>query len=271
MIKRGPPVRYSSRYPSRYPINYPRRNPLTPSVNHFPDKRPEKKQEKTTLSTSTKILVTFSLLLLSALVVFLIVKGISNDNDKDDEDPLEKFNADLKISNAQLLNYSDINVNVNKPDEEDNVEAIIFIFYDNTTEVTRKKISILSLEEVNFQVVFHFANASRIDKVSIIPVFKSSSGEEVTGEIEDQYVVEANNQTIPDNTPQNDTFICKSNSQCDDLNNCTRDICSKGNCSYTEISNCVSCQENYQCEDLNACTTNKCLNGICTYLTIPNC
>ncbi|MGY4884183.1 MAG: hypothetical protein ACP5NZ_01235, partial [Nanobdellota archaeon] len=134
MIKRGPPVRY----PSRYPINYPRRNPLTPSVNHFPDKRPEKKQEKTTLSISTKFLVVLSLLALSALVVFLIVKGISNGDDKDNEDPLEKFNADLKISNAQLLNYSDINVNVNKPDEEDNVESIIFIFYDNNTEVTRK-------------------------------------------------------------------------------------------------------------------------------------
>ncbi len=205
-------------------------------------------------------------------IIFLIVKGISKDDNKDEEDEIDKFTADLRISNAHLLNYSDINIKINPP-EEDNFEFIVFIFYDNDSEITRRKIPIEKLEEANFQMIFHFANASMINKISIIPVFEDENGDEVEGEVEDQAVVEyAEGNEIILEEMENETFVCKSDSQCDDKNNCTTNKClSNGNCSYQKINNCVACDFDSDCEDLNACTANKCSRGVCTYLLTPGC
>src|SRR4030042_2774334 len=121
MIKRG--------FPDNPPRNYPN-NP-----DHFPAKNPPKKTPTSSnLSTSTKALLVIVVILIFAAAIFIVIKSINND--KPGNNPVDKFTADLKISDVEIMNYTDISIKMNPPATKDNVDSIIFIFYDvNNSEI----------------------------------------------------------------------------------------------------------------------------------------
>ena len=67
----------------------------------------------------------------------------------------------------------------------------------------------------------------------------------------------------------NDCKTCTSNSQCDDGNVCTLNVCSGNVCTYPTISGC--CTSSSQCSDSNVCTTDLCSSNTCSHSIISNC
>ena len=73
-------------------------------------------------------------------------------------------------------------------------------------------------------------------------------------------------QTIPSERPMLTVTLtpCGDNSECDDGNICTDDVCAAGVCQYTYNA--------AACDDGNACTTaDACANGVCVGGSPPNC
>ncbi len=211
------------------------------------------------------IILIVILLIIGAIVgLFFLREKLSNDGSEN----VDKYQADLMIENVEVLNESGIRVKINNPESEEDIDSVIFIFYDdNGNKIITRKISIEELEGNNFQVEFSFSDVSDVEKISVTPRFTSESGKSINGKVEDEYQITGNEEIPEEEIPE-----CGSDLECDDHNACTINDClSRRICTYTSIENCVPCEENYQCDDSNACTTGKCLEGKCTYLLIPKC
>jgi hypothetical protein len=227
------------------------------------------------LSKSTKTLLIIVIVIMVIAVIFLVIRGLSNPNDNGN--PVDRLTADLKISQVEILNNTNLNVKVEEGIVEGEIQAINFIFYnEDGKEIKRSKVLISDLEENDFLVSFRVANTSKIKSISIIPIFvNKSSGGSVIGKVEDEYTITSDENT-EEELPEENTSIevipeCTLDLNCNDNNGCTTDSCVEGNCSHTLVENCVPCSLSSQCEDSNACTTNSCSEGKCVYLSIPGC
>jgi len=272
MIKRGPPGRYPVGYPNYQP-GYPR----TRTTNNFPgnpnNPQPNNQDKKKNID-KTKILAIISIAVILAIIIAFIVIGIKAKNKpklKENLEDLDNFNADLKISNVVLLNESNLAVEVQELDEQENLKSVIFVFYENEKEIMRRTIPFIELKEKDFNLSFRLRNTSKISEVSIIPVFIDKDGKNVEGEIEDEFVVERKNEVgkLPENPlenlSENRVVECNKSSQCDDSNICTANKCENGKCVYIAIPGCFPCNDDSQCEDHNPNTENVCLQGRCVY------
>ncbi|MFU8802305.1 MAG: LamG-like jellyroll fold domain-containing protein, partial [Bradymonadaceae bacterium] len=67
----------------------------------------------------------------------------------------------------------------------------------------------------------------------------------------------------------NATCECRLDSQCDDLDSCTQNLCDDGNCVHPPTGAC--CEVDGDCDDSNACTVNLCQDGLCTYPASTHC
>lgn len=63
-------------------------------------------------------------------------------------------------------------------------------------------------------------------------------------------------------------YDCWQNSDCDDGNACTTDMCGDHECYY---DNACACKSDANCDDGNACTLDSCTNGSCKNVEILNC
>jgi hypothetical protein len=238
-----------------------------------------KRSDSRGLSKSNRILLIVVFALLFIGIIFFAVKVIKNK--PPEENPLDKYTADLQISEVQIINYTDVNVKIEKGTVEGEIDAINFIFYDdNNYEILLRKISMDELEKNNFQAVLHIANTSRISAISIAPVFISESGNKILGKVEDQYNIstgtsseeESPEEEYPEEeSPQENISSCFYDDECDDKNVCTTDSCVYENCVYSDIPDCTSCKSSLQCNDSNVCTKNVCSNGMCLYPLIAGC
>jgi len=59
------------------------------------------------------------------------------------------------------------------------------------------------------------------------------------------------------------------NSECEDGNSCTLDICLANGCKNDVIPDC--CQKDSQCNDQDVCTKDACLANSCSHTPIPDC
>jgi hypothetical protein len=62
---------------------------------------------------------------------------------------------------------------------------------------------------------------------------------------------------------------CVFNTECDDGDSCTDDICVSGVCVSNSVPNC--CTADTECDDNYECTTDSCIAGTCTYDPLPGC
>ena len=62
---------------------------------------------------------------------------------------------------------------------------------------------------------------------------------------------------------------CELNSECNDSDSCTEDLCIRNICNNERIPRC--CIEDNDCLDFNDCTIDNCINGLCRNEQIPSC
>jgi hypothetical protein len=153
----------------------------------------------------------------------------------------------LEILQAQKINDSALNVKVKRNVGDGEFVGINFVIDDgDNVEVIKTNTSLNELETKNFYIFLIEINASKIKKISIVPVFRLESGKEVNGDVKDEYTISSAISGISSCTPNCVGKVCGS------------DGCggSCGSCSGS-TPNCI----NYQCS-AQVCTPS-CLNKQC--------
>jgi hypothetical protein len=227
------------------------------------------------VSKAVKVVLILLLVVASMAILFIGIKTILKYNEDNIVTP--SYNADLKISQVQMMDYNDVGIKVKSILYDDKLQGVNFIVYDREgSEMGRYQAPISELKENNYQVVLSVDNTSNIRTVVIAPVTLSNSGQEVVGTAADQYKITGTGTVftpIPEDTgyAQEAVVYCTSASQCKDSDPCTTGACSKGLCSYPKIPGCEFCEDNSQCDDNNSCTDNVCDGERCTYPIIEGC
>ena len=214
------------------------------------------------------------IILMSLFVLGFILRAIIQSSS--DVNSIRKFSTDLKILQVKTINYEDVNVTIKVISYKEEIKGIKFVFYDEeNTEISIYQLTIEELKNTSFKSTFYVENTSRINKVTISPIFLSESGEELIGNIQDIYKLEYKTVFSP---PKDDTgysretiINCEYASDCKDNNPCTVGSCQDGLCSYPLIPNCEFCRIDEECEDNNSCTNNSCLDKKCFYTLIEKC
>ena len=155
-------------------------------------------------SSIITIVILIILILGAGVTIFVVVKNSVNEGNENRL--LNNSNIDLKISQVEKIDDNTLNITVkmNEAPEVEELVALNFIIDDGTTtENIRINTSMQGGDSESFSVNFIVLNASKIDKISITPIFKSSSGEEVLGIVEDEYV-----------TPNTCSNYCPTGAQC---------------------------------------------------------
>jgi len=233
------------------------------------------------LSTIVATLIIILLVLVAVGVVWIVVRNVISEGAE--QVSLGKFTLDLSIEQVQL-GENQISVKVKRNSGEGDFVALKFILDDgDLTEVVEYNGSLKELEQRTFVLNLQSVNGSKIKKIQIAPVFRLSSGKEVTGDIKDEYVISGGAGSYSGTIePQ-----CTLDSECNDNYNGTIDTCSSGNCVNTDITdcldddnfcpsgcttindnNCVACTLDSECNDNNQLTIDTCPSGVCVYTFI---
>lgn len=86
------------------------------------------------MSRSMKKLWILIIILLSLFSLGIILKIVIQSSSE--VDSIRNFNADLRISKVQIINYEDINVSIRRVSYREEIKAVKFIFYyENNTEI----------------------------------------------------------------------------------------------------------------------------------------
>jgi hypothetical protein len=133
---------------------------------------------------SAVFLVVFLVLLITGY--FIVKERVVNGSE---EGILGKYTLDLEISHAQIRENNSLVVMVKRNLGRGEFVGINFRIYDgNNTEVIRTNYTLEQLESKIFLLNLALVNASKVKKISIDPVFRLSSKEEVLGNIKDRFV-----------------------------------------------------------------------------------
>ncbi|MCX6750588.1 MAG: hypothetical protein NTZ83_03970, partial [Candidatus Pacearchaeota archaeon] len=227
------------------------------------------------MSRVIKVGLILLLVFVSVIIVWIGLKAIINYNSE--SITIGKYNSDLRISQVQMMNYEDINVKLKKTSYQDEIKGVNFVVYNKEgSEMTRYHISMEELEQNYFQVVLSVENTSNVRKITIAPVILSKSGEQIVGNLQDEYKVTGTATVF--NPPKEDTGYaenrvkyCTFASDCKDDDPCTSGACSGGLCSYPVIHGCEFCVSDLECNDNNSCTNNLCVEERCSYPVIDGC
>ena len=146
-----------------------------------------------------------SLIIIIGIIIFVVFRNIMHN--QNGQIVLE--NLDLKISQVQKIDDSTLNVTVKRNQGEGEFFALSFVVDDGTRiEIIKKIASIEENQEQTFSLTFLLINASKVKRISITPIFKTKRGEEVIGNLEDEYI-----------TPNVCSNYCPTGAQCG-VNDC---------------------------------------------------
>jgi len=227
------------------------------------------------IAKAVKVVLILLIVIASMAILFVGIRALLKYNLDNITTP--SYNADLKISQVQMMNYNDVSIKVKSTLYDNKLQGVNFIVYDKDgNEMGRYQAPISELKDNNFQAVFSVDNTSNIKTVVIAPVTLSNSGQEIVGNTADQYKITGTGTVftpIPEDTgySQEAVVYCTSASECKDSDPCTTGACSKGLCSYPKIPKCEFCTSNTDCNDNNSCTDNICDGERCTYPIIDGC
>ena len=198
------------------------------------------------LSTIVATLLIIMLTLVAVGIIWVVVRNVIQGSSE--QVSLGKFTLNLEILQFQKINDSALNVIVKRNSGDGEFVGISFVVYDgDSTEVIKTNNSLKELETRNFELHLLIINVSKVQKISIVPIFRLESGKEVNGDVEDEYLISSASQGILTCTP-----YCPTGAQCGS-DGCGG-VC--GNCSGS-TPNCI----NYQCSE-QVCTPS-CLNKQC--------
>jgi len=214
------------------------------------------RSSKKALSTIVATLIILLLVMVAVGIVWVVVRNVIQQGAE--QVSLGKLTLDMKISQVQKVNDTNVNVKVKRNSGEGDFVAISFIVDDGTnSEVVTVNGTMQQLEEKTFHLILTRVNASNIKSISIAPILQLSSGKEVTGPVKDTYTT----GTVSTYTPAITTTNCgngliDSGEQCDGTN-ITTTLCSDYNSALTGTLSCASnCQY-----DTSQCLSPTCGDG----------
>ncbi|MGY4884083.1 MAG: hypothetical protein ACP5NZ_00710 [Nanobdellota archaeon] len=223
-----------------------------------------------------KITLVILLALVAIAVIWFGIRAILNTSSNNTS--IGKYNSDLRISQVQMLDYEDVNVKVTRTSLKNELEGVSFIVYNKEDDqMISYHISMQDLEDNDYQVVLSVENTSNIKKITVAPIIISKSGDQVIGNIQDEYKV-SSGEVVVFNPPREDSGYantavkyCTYASDCKDDDPCTTGACFKGTCSYPKVPGCEFCRQDSECDDSNSCTANSCVYERCSYQVIEGC
>jgi len=142
-------------------------------------KRPGNKKGLDAVVTTLIIIL---LALVAIGIIWVVIVNVINNSAN--QISLEKFSLGLNIKNAGVSG-SDLVVNVKRTVGQGNLTGVRFVFYDGANSITiDREVPLAQLEERNFIfTTAELGNVSLIQSVSVAPLFKSSNGESIPGDI----------------------------------------------------------------------------------------
>ena len=150
-------------------------------------------QKKGELSKLAKILLIGSLIVILAIVIWFIIRG-----GKENQNTFDDSTLDLKISEVKKIDDSKLNITVKRNSGEGEFTGLSFTVSDGaTTEVIKVESSIPENQNGNFVLNFLVINASRVEKISVSPIFQDKKGEEIIGTTKDEYLSPACSPSCP--------------------------------------------------------------------------
>jgi hypothetical protein len=140
------------------------------------------------LSTIVATLLVIMLTLVAVGIIWVVVKDVIDTNT--DQISLGKFTLDLEIKNVTVnVTNSSIMVKVKRNPGEGDISGLKFVVEDDeNTDVIEYNSSLAELEEKSITLaVSSDINLSKIQKVSVAPIFILESGKETIGDVKDEY------------------------------------------------------------------------------------
>jgi hypothetical protein len=227
------------------------------------------RENKKGLSTIVATLLIILLVLVAVGIIWVVLKNVIQDGAE--QVSLGKMTLNLEILQIQKINDSALNVKVKRNAGDGEFVGINFIIDDGeNTEVVKTNISLRELEAKSFRLHLLAINASKVKKISIVPIFKLESGKEVNGDIQDEYTLYTIETTC---TPSCSGKQCGSNGcggicgkcltgyVCNEIT-CVQEATCTDNCSSLEY-NCgihIICGEDINC---GGCGAGECSAGHC--------
>jgi len=173
----------------------------------------QKRGELSRLDIILIILISIVLLTLVFFILFRIVNNVKEGN-------ILVEDLDLKISQVKIVDDKTTEITVKRNEGEGEFSGLSFLVDDGSNiEIIKKETSMIQNESETFSLKFIIVNASRIKKIAITPIFEKGNGEEIIGDVEDEYI-----------TPNTCSNYCPKGAQCG-LNDCGMQCgngCSKG-------------------------------------------
>jgi hypothetical protein len=193
------------------------------------------------------VIVTLILILVSIVavgIIWVVVRNILNSGTNQVD--FGKFTLSLDVKNAYVQN-DNLSVDVKRNAGQGELTQIKFLLSDGeNSEVITQDTNLKELEERVFSLHLTILNASRVIKVSIVPVFKASDGTNSFGQESSTYNIGSGNQGS-----QQPSGSC-SPQTCSGLGyNCG--TWSNGTCSGT--LSCGNCSGGQTCNSNGACVS----------------
>ena len=142
-------------------------------------------QKKGELSRLTVNLLIGFLIILLCIIIWIIVKG-ENPNT---QEVFSDENIDLKILQVKKINDNTLGLTLKRNSGEGEFVGLSFAVTDGSiTEVIRVNNSIPENQTWNFYLNFISLNASKIEKISVTPIYVNEEGVEVIGNVKDEYI-----------------------------------------------------------------------------------
>jgi M6 family metalloprotease-like protein len=204
----------------------------------------DKMKNKKGLSNVIVAVLLIAFVMAITIIVWVFVKNFVSE--ETERLSVNDFLTNIKIENVYLEDDLII-VDVKQDSAQGNLEGIKFIFYNNTDSSDEDNLtSFKGVEGRRFYFILNKLKISNINKISIAPIYKSSSGELVFGDILDTFEIEETEFCISDCEERE----CGNNGCGGSCGSCLEDEeCIEGVCEEDEIF----CQDECDFENQKIC------------------
>ena len=146
--------------------------------------------EKRGLSSIVATLIIILLTLVAVGVIWVVVQNLLRSGAEQAE--LGTYTLDLEIKSVQVAG-EDVTVVVKRNAGEGEFVGMNFVFSNGTdSEIIRENTSLNKLDTKTFTFILTKISTSTLKSVSVVPIYKTSSGKESSGNVADEFDVPKN-------------------------------------------------------------------------------
>jgi len=201
------------------------------------------RKNKRGLSTIVATLLIILLTLVAVGIIWVVVRNVIQGGAE--QISLGKFTLDLEIrSVARNAGTNSMDIKLKRNPGEGELSGLVFIAVgdENTEIVNVTDLTLRQLEERTFNInLTSSTNVSGLEKVAVAPIFVTESGEEVIGDIADEYYFS--------NPTEDGGVECINNCSILGYNCGIQNVCGT-------LTNCGNCLAGYDCNSTGQCVFN---------------